>query len=75
MAWQDEHGANAPTRISVNVSARQLNEPGFVAVVADVLEKTGIPAGSLIVEVTETGVFGRTLSRGSAVDGKLAVFG
>ncbi|WP_433383047.1 putative bifunctional diguanylate cyclase/phosphodiesterase [Actinoplanes sp. CA-142083] len=58
MAWQGEHGAHAPSRISVNVSARQLNEPGFVTVVADVLEKTGIPAGSLIVEVTETAVFG-----------------
>jgi EAL domain-containing protein (putative c-di-GMP-specific phosphodiesterase class I) len=58
MRWRQEHGANAPERISVNVSARQLNEPGFVTVVADVLERTGMPASSLIVEVTETAVFG-----------------
>ncbi|MFF5287949.1 putative bifunctional diguanylate cyclase/phosphodiesterase [Paractinoplanes globisporus] len=58
MRWREEHGANAPERISVNVSARQLNEPGFVTVVADVLERTGMPASSLIVEVTETAVFG-----------------
>jgi EAL domain-containing protein (putative c-di-GMP-specific phosphodiesterase class I) len=42
----------------VNVSARQLNEPGFAAVVADVLLAVGMPAESLIVEVTETAVFG-----------------
>ena len=58
MAWGREHGACAPERISVNVSARQLNEPGFVNVVAEVLESTGMPAASLIVEVTETAVFG-----------------
>jgi diguanylate cyclase (GGDEF)-like protein len=56
--WSAEHGAHAPQRISVNVSARQLAEPGFAEVVADVLAVTGLPAGSLIVEVTETAVFG-----------------
>jgi diguanylate cyclase len=58
IAWRAEHGPLAPSRISVNVSARQLNEPGFVAVVADVLATTGMPADCLIVEVTETAVFG-----------------
>jgi diguanylate cyclase (GGDEF)-like protein len=58
VAWQTEFGRHAPERISVNVSARQLAEPGFAAVVDEVLESTGIPAGSLIVEVTETAVFG-----------------
>ncbi|MEU4237168.1 EAL domain-containing protein [Actinoplanes sp. NPDC026619] len=58
VVWRETHGSDAPQRISVNVSARQLNEPGFVAVVADVLECTGMPADHLIVEVTETAVFG-----------------
>jgi diguanylate cyclase (GGDEF)-like protein len=56
--WRDQHGRHAPQRISVNVSARQLNEPGFAAVVAEVLLAVGMPAESLIVEVTETAVFG-----------------
>ncbi|MET0425460.1 MAG: bifunctional diguanylate cyclase/phosphodiesterase [Actinoplanes sp.] len=56
--WQAEHGPAAPQRISVNVSARQLAEPGFARVVADVLAATGMPADQLIVEVTETAVFG-----------------
>ncbi|MFD0524825.1 putative bifunctional diguanylate cyclase/phosphodiesterase [Paractinoplanes durhamensis] len=58
VVWRDRHGADAPQQISVNVSARQLNEPGFVAVVADVLACTGMDAGHLIIEVTETAVFG-----------------
>jgi diguanylate cyclase len=58
VAWQGEFGRHAPERISVNVSARQLAEPGFAAVVAEVLECTGVPARNLIVEVTETAVFG-----------------
>ena len=57
-AWHITYGELAPARISVNVSARQLNEPGFVGVVAEVLESLGMPASSLIVEVTETAVFG-----------------
>ena len=58
MRWRAEHGTAAPRRISVNVSARQLSEPGFASVVADVLGSIGMPPGSLIVEVTETAVFG-----------------
>jgi diguanylate cyclase (GGDEF)-like protein len=56
--WRAEHGSRAPRRISVNVSARQLAEPGFAALVAEVLDTTGVPASQLIIEVTETAVFG-----------------
>ncbi|MBM2616613.1 EAL domain-containing protein [Actinoplanes sp. LDG1-06] len=56
--WQATHGAAAPTRISVNVSARQLAEPGFAAVVADALAGNRMAPDCLIVEVTETAVFG-----------------
>ena len=51
-------GADAPGYVSVNVSARQLSEPGFAEVVADILAGTGLPAGDLLVEITETAVFG-----------------
>ena len=56
--WQADWGARAPERISVNVSARQLAQPGFTAVVARALTDTGLPVGKLTVEVTETAVFG-----------------
>jgi diguanylate cyclase (GGDEF)-like protein len=58
VCWRDEHGPAAPERISVNVSARQLAEPGFADVVAHVLATSGMDPGHLIVEVTETAVFG-----------------
>jgi diguanylate cyclase (GGDEF)-like protein len=56
--WLADWGALAPDRISVNVSARQLAQPGFAAVVARTLAETGMPVGRLTVEVTETAVFG-----------------
>ncbi|WP_239124587.1 putative bifunctional diguanylate cyclase/phosphodiesterase [Actinoplanes utahensis] len=51
------HGV-APERFGVNVSARQLAEPGFAALVAAVLAETGVHPARLVVEVTETAVFG-----------------
>jgi diguanylate cyclase (GGDEF)-like protein len=56
--WHVADPAVAPSRISVNVSARQLAEPGFPEVVADALAEAGMQPGQLIVEVTETAVFG-----------------
>jgi diguanylate cyclase (GGDEF)-like protein len=51
-AWR---GAALPDlRISVNVSARQLDEPTFPDVVAGVLRTTGLPASALTLEVTES---------------------
>jgi len=39
--------------ISVNLSARQITAPGFTAQVAAILAETGLPPGSLTVEVNE----------------------
>lgn len=61
--WRRELGAAAPERVAVNVSARQLAEPDFPRLVAEVLADSGLPPESLVVEVTETAVFngGRAL--------------
>jgi EAL domain-containing protein (putative c-di-GMP-specific phosphodiesterase class I) len=45
--------------VSVNVSARQLAQADFVAVVERALRETGVPAGSICLEVTETAVLRR----------------
>ncbi|WP_226363807.1 putative bifunctional diguanylate cyclase/phosphodiesterase [Pseudonocardia abyssalis] len=60
--WQDEHRADGvgPMFVSVNVSARQVREPGFVAVVEKILSATGWPARSLQLELTETDVMATT---------------
>ena len=55
--WRADLGADAPGKISVNVSARQLAQHGFADLVAGVLADTGLPAGRLAIEVTETAVF------------------
>ncbi|GGQ54566.1 putative bifunctional diguanylate cyclase/phosphodiesterase [Couchioplanes azureus] len=55
--WQQRYGAAAPGEIGVNVSARQLREPGFAADVRAALADTGFDPEKLVVEVTETAVF------------------
>ncbi|WP_309238306.1 putative bifunctional diguanylate cyclase/phosphodiesterase [Actinoplanes aureus] len=55
--WCHELGDRAPEYVSVNVSARQLNEPGFPDVVIGILAETGVAPNALLVEVTETALF------------------
>ncbi|GIF03967.1 putative bifunctional diguanylate cyclase/phosphodiesterase [Actinoplanes siamensis] len=62
--WQREYGADAPRKVSVNVSARQLNEPGFPDEVAELLATIGLDPAKLVIEVTETAVLGT----GAALD-------
>jgi diguanylate cyclase (GGDEF)-like protein len=62
--WDREYGADAPREIGVNVSARQLREPGFADDVRRALADTGFDAERVVVEVTETAVF----DGGTAVD-------
>ncbi|MDX6725352.1 MAG: hypothetical protein QOK49_157 [Baekduia sp.] len=45
--------------VSVNVSARQLGQADFVAVVERALRETGVPASAVCLEVTETAVLRR----------------
>jgi diguanylate cyclase (GGDEF)-like protein len=50
--WQNTE--RGPIKISVNVSARQLEDPAFVAHVADALADTGLEPGLLQLEMTES---------------------
>ncbi|MFI7600349.1 putative bifunctional diguanylate cyclase/phosphodiesterase [Actinoplanes sp. NPDC049681] len=56
--WQLRHGDRALRKINVNVSARQLQEPSFVGTVAAVLAESGLDPSRLVIEITETAVFG-----------------
>ena len=55
--WDERYGADAPREIGINVSARQLREPGFADDVKDALTRTGFDPERVVVEVTETAVF------------------
>lgn len=43
-----------PVRMAVNVSALQLDQPDFVQTVLDTLQRTGLPATQLELELTES---------------------
>ncbi|QMS88540.1 bifunctional diguanylate cyclase/phosphodiesterase [Nostoc edaphicum CCNP1411] len=51
-AWQ--LAGFTPIRISVNLSARQFEQPHLVEIVSQVLEETELPASCLELEVTES---------------------
>jgi diguanylate cyclase (GGDEF)-like protein/PAS domain S-box-containing protein len=46
----------AGTDIGVNVSPRQLNQPGFAELVAEILTESGLDPRRLILEITETSI-------------------
>jgi diguanylate cyclase (GGDEF)-like protein/PAS domain S-box-containing protein len=51
--WE-QAGLGGGLDLAVNVSVRQLKEPGFVATAAEVLDQTGLEPGRLILEITES---------------------
>jgi diguanylate cyclase (GGDEF)-like protein len=53
-AWRAELGDGSPSEVAVNVSPRELAQRGYAAHVLDVLQATGLPASSLVLEVTES---------------------
>ena len=57
--WQLRLGLPS-LQISVNLSARQFQEPDLVESIGLVLEETGLPPSSLILEITESGLMART---------------
>lgn len=55
-SWRLDHGADELI-LAVNVSALQLDDPGFGQIVSDVLTDTGFPADRLCLELTESHLF------------------
>ncbi len=53
-AWCEAAGRELS--VSVNVSPRQIREAGLIDAVRHTVESTGLPAHSLILELTETGI-------------------
>ncbi|MHB8575390.1 MAG: sensor domain-containing protein [Dehalococcoidia bacterium] len=57
--WRQAHPQLQALVMSVNLSARQLDAPGFVDAVAAVLAETALPAHALRLELTESTVMRR----------------
>jgi EAL domain-containing protein (putative c-di-GMP-specific phosphodiesterase class I) len=58
VAWR-EQGLELE-HLSVNVSPRQLQKPGFAQVVGEMLRRAGMPPGALCMELTESAVLDKT---------------
>jgi len=54
MRWREQLGDAAPRLMAVNLSRAQLGQPDWTAKVAAILARTGMPAASLQLEVTES---------------------
>lgn len=52
--WGQRRNADGAPSVSVNISGRQLGEPGFVDGVARILQRTGAPPSALTLEITES---------------------
>ena len=52
--WRARDMPFADATLAVNVGTRQVVDPAFATLVADLLAQTGIPADSLWLEITET---------------------
>jgi EAL domain-containing protein (putative c-di-GMP-specific phosphodiesterase class I) len=59
--WQADIGPGRSLTVTVNLTARQLLDPGFVADVRDAIDTTGISPSNLVFEVSEQ-VFARGLT-------------
>ncbi len=53
-AWNAALAPNVPIFVSVNVSKREIVEPGFLERVERLLETTGIPGSFVNIEITES---------------------
>lgn len=53
-SWLERRGDEAPATVSVNLSGKQLMRPGLVGRVAEILQRTGLEARYLTLEVTES---------------------
>ncbi|MGZ9233928.1 MAG: EAL domain-containing protein, partial [Anaerolineales bacterium] len=52
--WQVQFPADPPLTVSVNLSVKQCSQSNLVKKVAEILEKTGLAASSLKLELTES---------------------
>jgi diguanylate cyclase (GGDEF)-like protein len=52
--WPTEPGSESAPAVSVNLSARDFDNPGLTQLVLSAIEKTGLAPERLIVEITET---------------------
>jgi diguanylate cyclase (GGDEF)-like protein len=73
-ACADWHSSGMALSVSINVSARDLNDPGLVQAIAAELARTQLPASALTIEITETALM-NDLAQASTVVHQLRALG
>lgn len=56
-SWQQSYGTAASLEISVNLSSKQILQPGFIEQVQEILQTTQLPGRALKLEITESIIF------------------
>jgi len=54
--WQEQFTSEPPLSISVNLSGKQFSQPDLIDCISQILEETGLDAGSLKIEITESAI-------------------
>jgi EAL domain-containing protein (putative c-di-GMP-specific phosphodiesterase class I) len=52
-AWHEE---GSDIRVAINLSVRQLRDKGLPVLVSEILARTGVPAGNIDLEITESAI-------------------
>jgi diguanylate cyclase (GGDEF)-like protein/PAS domain S-box-containing protein len=55
-SWQEQFPSDPPLSISVNLSGRQFSQPDLIDCISRILTETGLDAGSLKIEITESAI-------------------
>ena len=59
-SWQDKFPQDPPLSVSVNISAKQLEDASLIEIVSNILEENKPAPGSLILEITESSIIRET---------------
>ncbi|MHC0065441.1 bifunctional diguanylate cyclase/phosphodiesterase [Nostoc sp. UIC 10890] len=54
--WRLSHRINSLEKISVNLSVKQFSQPDLIEQIGQILHSTGLDAGSLMLEITESAI-------------------
>jgi diguanylate cyclase (GGDEF)-like protein/PAS domain S-box-containing protein len=54
--WQEQFPSDPPLSISVNLSGKQFSQPDLIECISQILNETGLDAGSLKMEITESAI-------------------
>ena len=65
--WRDEVTGEAPPTVSVNLSARQLTDPGLVPLVRGALERWSVDPATISLEITESVLMSDVAASGSVL--------